>query len=49
VSTYRLANVSVNPSGRFGAPDAEPGPSGLEAELMTLSFHMPNGLVDDVI
>src|SRR5207344_1079300 len=28
VSTYRLVNVPVNPSGRFGAPETEPGPSG---------------------
>src|SRR5918997_2343356 len=38
VSTYRLANVSANPSGRFGAPETEPGPSGMgrwaEDELM---------------
>jgi hypothetical protein len=35
--------VSVNPAGRFGAPETEPGPSGVgspvEDELMTLSFH----------
>ena len=30
VSTYRLVNVSVNPAGRFGAPETEPGPSGVE-------------------
>jgi hypothetical protein len=30
VSTYRLVNVSVNPGGRFGAPEAEPGPSGVD-------------------
>src|SRR5271169_2129557 len=29
VSTYRLVNVAVNPSGRFGAPETEPGPSGV--------------------
>src|SRR6516165_12108824 len=29
VSTYRLVNVPVNPSGRFGAPETEPGPSGV--------------------
>jgi hypothetical protein len=33
----------VNPSGRFGAPETEPGPSGVgrwgEDELMTISFH----------
>ena len=41
VSTYRLVNVSVKPSGRFGAPDTEPGPSGTVNsvnEFMTLSF-----------
>src|SRR5215213_2749982 len=41
--TYRLVNVSVNPSGRFGAPETEPGPSGVgrwvEDELTTISFH----------
>jgi hypothetical protein len=40
---YRLVNVSVNPAGRFGAPETEPGPSGAdsgaEAELMRISFH----------
>src|SRR5262249_5274132 len=38
VSTYRLVNVSVNPSGRFGAPDTEPGPSGVvdADELMSM-------------
>jgi hypothetical protein len=29
VSMYRLVNVSVNPAGRFGAPETEPGPSGV--------------------
>ncbi len=28
VSMYRLVNVSVNPAGRCGAPETEPGPSG---------------------
>src|SRR5215212_1567131 len=41
--TYRLVNVSVNPSGRFGAPETEPGPSGVDSgaedELMSISFH----------
>jgi hypothetical protein len=35
-------NVSVNPAGRFGAPETEPGPSGVgrwvEDELMRISF-----------
>jgi hypothetical protein len=35
--------VSVNPSGRFGAPETERGPSGVgrwaEDELMRISFH----------
>jgi hypothetical protein len=42
VSTKRLVKVSVNPSGRFGAPETEPGPSGVsergEAALMRSSF-----------
>jgi hypothetical protein len=40
VSTYRLANVSVKPAGRFGAPDTEPAPSGVVAadELMSIPF-----------
>jgi hypothetical protein len=33
----------VNPSGRFGAPETEPGPSGVgrsvEGELMRISLH----------
>jgi hypothetical protein len=28
-SMNRLVNVSVNPAGRFGAPETEPGPSGV--------------------
>ena len=43
VSTYRLVNVSLNPVGRFGAPETEPGPSGVgrpaEDELMGIPFH----------
>jgi hypothetical protein len=39
---YRLVNVPVNPAGRFGAPDTEPGPSGVgrsaEDELMVIPF-----------
>src|SRR5215470_2604250 len=31
-STYRLVNVLANPSGRYGAPEAEPGPRGTRAE-----------------
>src|SRR6516164_7758409 len=40
VSTYRLVNTSVNPSGRFGAPETEPGPSGAVTadELMSIPF-----------
>jgi|SRR5436190_22205910 hypothetical protein len=47
VSTYRLVNVPVNPSGRFGAPETEPGPSGvgrLADELMTIPFTVLDGL-----
>jgi hypothetical protein len=36
-------NVSAKPSGRFGAPETEPRPSGVGrwvgGELMTISFH----------
>jgi hypothetical protein len=43
VSMYRLVNVSVSPSGRFGAPETEPGPSGVDSgaedALMRISFH----------
>src|SRR5512132_1156685 len=38
VSTYRLVKVSVNPAGSCGAPQTEPGPSGVGAELMRSSF-----------
>src|SRR6185312_1779193 len=41
VSTYRLVKVSVNPAGRFGAPETEPGPSGVAGEVMRISFHAP--------
>src|SRR6516165_8161352 len=43
VSTCRLVNVVVNPSGRCGAPATEPGPSGAgraDDELMRISFHL---------
>jgi hypothetical protein len=44
VSAYRLVNVPVNPSGRFGAPETEPGPSGAgrraSDELTRIPFHM---------
>jgi hypothetical protein len=43
MSTNRLLNVAVNPAGRFGAPETEPRPSGIDAplgaELMTIPFH----------
>ncbi len=35
---YRLVNVPVNPSGRFGAPATEPGPSGMAGEFMRVSL-----------
>src|SRR5690242_3394325 len=42
VSMYRLVNVPVNPSGRCGAPETEPGPSGMgrpaDDELMEIPF-----------
>jgi hypothetical protein len=42
VSTYRLVNVSLNAFGRPGAPDTEPGPSGVEGaaddECMRISL-----------
>ena len=38
VSMYRLVNVPVNPSGRFGAPETEPGPSGMDGEFMRIPF-----------
>jgi hypothetical protein len=40
---YRLVNVSMNPFGRFGAPETEPGPLGVgswvDDEGMRVSFH----------
>lgn len=39
VSTYRLVKVPVNPAGRFGAPKTEPGPSGVDGEVMRIPFH----------
>src|SRR5207344_25467 len=35
-----LVKVSVNPLGRFGAPETEPGPSGMSFELMMSPFQM---------
>jgi hypothetical protein len=35
---YRLVNVPANPEGRLGAPETEPGPSGVGDELTTISF-----------
>ena len=47
-STYRLVNVPVNPAGRFGAPETEPGPSGMgrpvDDELIRIPFHEWHGL-----
>jgi len=40
-TTPASLNVSVNPAGRFGAPETEPGPSGVrwvDCALMTTSF-----------
>ena len=39
VSTYRLVNVPVNPAGRFGAPETEPGPCGVGDVFMTIPSH----------
>jgi hypothetical protein len=43
--------VSVNPCGRFGAPETEPGPSGMgrlvEAALMRLRFHVEHGRLSE--
>jgi hypothetical protein len=40
---YRLVNVPVNPVGRFGAPETEPGPCGVgrpeEDEFIPVAFH----------
>src|SRR6266508_180297 len=48
VSTYRLVNVSVNPSASCGAPETEPGPSGVgsrvENALMRIPSHRPDEL-----
>ena len=46
MSTYRLVNASGNPAGRLGAPETEPGPSGVVAanELMSIPFPRPCGL-----
>jgi hypothetical protein len=35
---YRLVNVPTNPSGRFGAPETEPGLSGIDGEFITIPF-----------
>ena len=36
----RLVNVPVNPAGRFGAPETEPGPSGVASDVfMRIPFH----------
>src|SRR5262245_50207882 len=37
MSTRRLVNVFAKPSGRLGAPDAEPGPWGIDVVLMMSS------------
>src|SRR5215467_6299654 len=48
VSTYRLVNVPVNPSGRFGATETEPGPCGIgrsaDGELIGIPFREWYGL-----
>ena len=47
---YRLVNVSVNPAGRFGAPETEPGPSGADSgvddELMSDLLRIRHRLID---
>jgi hypothetical protein len=43
---YRLVKVSLNPSGRFGAPATEPGPEGMD-ELMRISFQEASGVGSD--
>src|SRR5690349_25011115 len=35
-STYLLVKVSANPSGRLGAPETEPGPCGVVADMCAL-------------
>jgi len=51
VSMYRLVNVPVNPSGRCGAPETEPGPSGagrlVDDEVMAIAFLESNAYNDD--
>src|SRR5262245_37202693 len=35
MSMYRLVKMSLNPCGRYGAPDAEPGPAGVDMWIET--------------
>jgi hypothetical protein len=48
---YRLLDVSADAAGRFGGSETELGPSGVEAELMTISLPKAKALawVDDQI
>ena len=44
---YWLVNVSMNPAGRFGAPETQPAPSGVGKyvnELMRVPFTRPDDL-----
>jgi hypothetical protein len=49
---YRLMNVSVNPAGKFGAPETEPGPSGVDSaaedKLMTIPPHRTSQAAHDL-
>jgi hypothetical protein len=42
VSTYRLENVPENPSGRPGAPETEPGPSGVDGRVEDVVIRLPS-------
>src|SRR5690348_13277590 len=49
VSTYRLVNVPVNPAGRFGAPEAEPGPSGVGERVVDEVMGSPHTGLDGLV
>jgi len=41
MSTYRLENVSENPSGRPGEPVTDPGPSGVSSRVDDVLIRLP--------
>jgi hypothetical protein len=44
--TYTLLKVPVNPAGRFGAPETEPGPFGVGSRVDDALIRIPFTVLD---